>query len=125
MARKTKAAIAAETAARRAALVQNALRWTPPVSTDVPPPNYGDPISVGFYGNPYSLRVEPACSSTSAHAVGRTDRTTTQQSRHLCSTRLLALRKMRNEVEAVVASKLADVDEMIAEEEAKCSSPTT
>ena len=99
-----------------------ALRWTDPVAPDVPPPSSSQDLSKGFLPNSYSMRVEPACSSAVSHAFGRDDSTTSQGSRHLFSTRLLALRAMRHDVEKEAAAKLAAIDERIADEIASVDS---
>jgi hypothetical protein len=92
-----------------------ALRWTDPVEPDVPyPTGYGDKLSTGFC--PCYDRVEVACSSAGFHAVGRTDKTTSQQPRSLYSTRILALKALRHEVELRCANELARVDRMIEQE---------
>ena len=90
-----------------------ALRWTARVAPDVAPPESGG-LSKGFLPNAYSVRVEPACSSSVSHAFGRDDRTTSQGARWLFSTKVLALKAMRHEVEMEAAKKLHAIDELIA-----------
>jgi hypothetical protein len=98
--------------------IERALRFTPDVEPDVPiPDGYGDKLSKGFTFNAWQgVRVEPACSSSNFHAAGRTDQTTTQQGKRLFSTRLLALRAGRRELELTLARMLADVDAAIEHE---------
>jgi len=101
-----------------------ALRLTQRVEPDVPVPTSFSTDCLSFGYIPIGAqsdypRVEVACSSSGYHAVGRTDRTTSQGARRLFSTRLLALRALRYEVEQKVAQKLAKIDKMIEDEEAK------
>jgi hypothetical protein len=62
--------------------------------------------------------VEPACSSSVYHGFGNATKTTSQGARHLFSSRLLALRALRNDVEDDCAKRLRFVDRMIEAEEA-------
>lgn len=66
-----------------------------------------------YLGNP---RVEPACTSSISHCFGGQDKTDTQGPRKLYSTRLLALRGLRNALERRFAKILSEVDEQIEEE---------
>ena len=91
-----------------------ALRWTDEVLPDVSIPNSFDSLSVGWL--PAYDRVEPACSSSVFHALGRTDKTTSQQPKKLYSTKLLALKALRHEMELRCAEELARVDTKIAKE---------
>jgi hypothetical protein len=91
-----------------------ALRWTSEVKPDVPPPNDG--LTKGFLYNEYDPRVVPACSSGVYHAFGRDDKTDSQGSRALYSSKLLALRALRHAVEVESAKRIAKVDEMIEKE---------
>ena len=110
----------AEKALLEEALTQAALRWTSPVEPDVAPPspNTGSfaQLSRGFAFNSYSLRVSPACSSVTSHGIGSHDKTTTQRSIWLYSSRERALRAMRADLERQFAEKLREVDKMIAAE---------
>lgn len=106
----------------RFAIQKTALRATPIVKPDVAPPaSGGGKLATGFWPiAPHGFgggHVEPACSSTSYHAIGSNRATNSQGARSLYSTRLLALRAMRNEVERDAAQKLMDIDRLIAEEE--------
>ena len=108
-----------------ALLTASALRATSPVEPDVEPPGYQrsakDPdLTVGFLfaGEQSSMaRVEPSCSSSVHHGFGQTDKVTTQGSRRLYSTRLLALRALRYATEQHCANLLRKVDRMIEDEQ--------
>ena len=93
-----------------------ALRFTDPVTRDVPIPDFGAPLSTGFLYNSYSRKVAPACSSSISHSFGRNDKTTTQEPAELYSTKLRALKAMRNEMEIHFASILRTVDKQIEQE---------
>lgn len=119
--RLTKKEAAAQAERQEQARIRAALHWTeeaPP--KDVPPPT-GNGLSTGFAFNVYGRRVDVACSSAVFHAVGRTDQTTTQGSRALYSTRLLALQALRNALEWEFAKELDKIDRQI---EAEQISPT-
>ena len=96
-----------------------AFRFTDKVNPDVLAPLPGESFGklvtgyliVGEQGD--NPRVEVACSSSIHHSAGRNDRTTTQGPRNLFSTRLLALKAMRNIVEIRFASMLAEIDRKI------------
>jgi hypothetical protein len=97
-----------------------ALRWTEQVLKDVPPPTtYGKETS-GFVFNAYSFSVSAAWSSTVSHGIGshaREGRSSgSQNSISMYSTRLLALRGLRNAVEQESAKKLAEIDKQIEAE---------
>lgn len=100
------------------ALTASALRATSKVLPDVQPPA-GSGMSVGWL---YSGEagdypgVDVACSSSVFHGRGCTDRTTTQGRRALYSTKLLALKALRHEVELDCARRLRRIDIMIEEE---------
>ena len=97
-----------------------ALRWTEEVLPDVSPPaledNFGA-LSTGFSMNSYSQRVVEACSSSCSHGLDRTDRTNSQGSRHLFSSKLLAFKAMRWEIELKCAKELSQIDKLIEQEE--------
>lgn len=61
-------------------------------------------------------RVEPACSSEISHGFGSNDETRSQGGMALYSTRMLALRALRNAVEMDCAKRLLDIDERIEKE---------
>lgn len=98
----------------------SALRWTEPVARDLPPPSTFNGETSGFEFNSYSGTVLPAWSNSSAHGIGRPSRekgySASQNSRTLFSTRLLALKALRHEVEIEAAKKLAKIDSEIEAE---------
>ena len=60
------------------------------IEPDVPPPLGGEPMTTGWTYNEHSIRVLPACSSSVAHGLDQTDKTTSQRPLALYSTRGLA-----------------------------------
>lgn len=101
-----------------------ALCWTPKVEPDIPPPKGYDPtsrVSLTKGWLPCYDRVEPACSAASFHGTGRTTETTTQGPRSLYSTRLMALRAVRNDMEQRFAAELRRIDAWI---ELEIANPT-
>lgn len=97
-----------------------AWRRTEPVEPDVPIPGYDGPrlskgwlynAHLGSYGS--TAIVERACSSTVSHAFGQDDKTTTQQPRRLYSTKLLALKAARYDLEQQMEKILAETDRQI------------
>lgn len=100
----------------RESRIRAALHWTEVAEgPDVQPPTGFNELATGYMFNVYSLRVDSACSSAASHAIGRTDKTTSQRSLALFSTRLRALRALRNAAERRCAEQLADIDRMIEE----------
>ena len=99
--------------------LKGALRATSNVEPDVPIPlSFTESLSKGvlFSGETSSWpRVEPACSSCVFHNFGDDTRTSTQGSRRLYSTRLLAARALRYAVEQDCCARLARLDKMIEE----------
>lgn len=97
-----------------------ALRWSEPVSKDVSPPSGYQSIASGFVFNADNGSVEPAWSSPGHHGIGRSEPETKYSGRqnpiYMFSTRLLALRGLRNAVEREAAEKLAAIDEQIERE---------
>lgn len=101
-----------------------ALCWTPEIKPDIPPPPGYDPtnrVSLTKGWLPCHDRVEPGCSSSCYHAMGKTTDTTTQGCRSLYSTRLLALRAVRHQMELRFAAELKRIDEWI---ELEIANPT-
>jgi hypothetical protein len=91
-----------------------ALRWTEPVAPDVPTPK-GNELSRGYLPIGVmsdSARVTEACSSSVNHGLDH-QKTSTQQPRALYSTRLLALKALRHQIEIDCAQRLARVDRQI------------
>lgn len=103
-----------------------ALRWTDPVKPDVPPPSGSVRYSYGWLtGGAYEHSTQ-AWSSSVTHgrsAPEKAGRNGSQNCRHLYSTRLLALRARRHEMECDFAKQLADVDAEISKELAVMSAP--
>ena len=95
-----------------------AWRRTAAVVKDVMPPEELGSMSVGWvcYGADYDPKTDVACSGRVGHAVGRTDKTTTQGRIEMYSSKLLALMQARYQVEEYAAKKLAAIDAMIAAE---------
>lgn len=92
-----------------------ALCWTDEApGPDVPPPvGSGNQLTTGYVYNEYAESVAEACSSSYNHAIGRTDRTTSQRPISLFSTRERALRALRNALERRAAEMLARIDGQI------------
>jgi hypothetical protein len=95
-----------------------ALRCTPVVLPDVPIPTRFHNLVKGFLycASQSAWRVEPACSSCHEHSFGNNDKTTIRDGKKLFSTRLLALRALRNDAERQCAEWLAAIDAMIDRE---------
>lgn len=110
--KQSKAAMAAEAA--RQIQVCAALHWTDDndIAPDVPPPTGWNELTTGWTFNAYARWIDVACSSSFAHAVGRTDKTTAQNSRALYSTRARAVRALRCAVERECAELLLKIDGM-------------
>lgn len=96
--------------------VRCSLRLTEPVFPDVEIPKYDEPDTKGFMMNSYSMRVDKACSSAHGHCSTGDDKTTSQGGIKIFSTKLLALKAMRSEVEIRIAKELRKIDKMIEEE---------
>lgn len=94
-----------------------ALRWTEPrQEPDVLPPTEWDVLTTGYLYNTYRATVIEACSSQGAHSQGRIDKTDSQGRRALYSTKVLALKALRAELEREYAKVLAGIDRLIASE---------
>lgn len=118
--RKTKAEREreAQAAIEQARRISAARRWTDDsdIEPDVPPPSGFNELTTGWVYNAYARRIDVACSSSVSHAIGRTDRTTTQGARALYSTRERALRALRVALERQFAEELAKVDALLERE---------
>lgn len=92
-----------------------ALRFTEPVSPNVKPPSSSGELTKGWIplGTYESMRAAPACSSSGGHGWDTQEKTYSQGSRWLFSTKLLALKAGRNEIERQCAAALARIDEEI------------
>lgn len=107
---------------RRELAEARALRYTPRVEPDLPAPRplTGEKIS-GWDFNSYSFEVKQAWSESFAHGNGPArDRrmTASQGAVPLYSTKLRALKAMRNEMERKAARDQAEVDALIEQEAA-------
>ena len=92
-------------------------RRTDKIVPDLLPPDYlNNRIINGYSYNLYALRVEKACTSSISHSFGNWDKTTSQNTLELYSTRLLALKAMRYEFELKCAAELYKIDNMIEKE---------
>jgi hypothetical protein len=92
------------------------------IKPDVPPPGHGSrhgSLTKGWLYNIYSKRVEPACSTSTGHAFGRNDRTTTQNPRWLYSTESLAYRAMQAEMEEQMLKELGQIEMRIKQAETR------
>ena len=102
-----------------------ALRWTNPVERDVLPPKSGQfhrEYTEGWDYNAPSSRVWQGWSNSIGHGTGPVPKPNdytsgSQGSRAMFSTKLLALRAMRHEMERQAARMLMQVDRQIAAEE--------
>lgn len=115
------AATAQEAQLAQQARERAALRWSDDsdVAPDVSPPERGSELTTGWLFNAYARRVNVACSDVVSHAVGKTDRTTTQGAQRLYSTRTRALRALRCAMEREFAAALAKIDAEIQKEQVK------
>lgn len=103
-----------------------ALRWTDPVERDVPAPtpdSASGTYSEGWDYNAHSKLVWLGWSGPVSHGDGPAPsgglyRSGRQNSRSLFSTKALALKAMRNEIERMAAENLREVDRRIALETA-------
>ena len=96
-----------------------ALRFTDPVTTDLPiPTGLSSEVTQGYLYNSYSNCVYEAWSNSVYHGRGKYSKgvSASQNPRRLYSTKILALRALRNALEKEAAAKLADIDQMIAAE---------
>jgi len=101
-------------------LTQFALRHTQEVLPDVPPPPCGSPfgaLTKGFLYNSYNQQITKACSSSLYHNFNSDEKTNAQGEKWLFSTKILALKAMRYEMEQKFARQLRIVDIMIEEAE--------
>lgn len=100
--------------------VKLALHVTKPVQFDVHPPTSlraTDEAPVqGYVQNSFAYSVEEACTSSWRHMIGTKEtnsRRWSQGSISMYSSKLLAYKAMRNEVELRYASKLRKLDKLI------------
>lgn len=104
---------------KRQLAIAKAFRFTNPVNKDVAPPSggWGSTLSTGWVFNSYTKKVDVACSSQVHHAIGKTDKTSTQNPIWMFSSKLLALKALRHDLERKFAEELANIDKMIEIEE--------
>jgi hypothetical protein len=99
-----------------------ALRFTPLVERDLPAPDRGTSGMIsGWDYNAYYMNAEQAWSESVAHGRGsapKSSMSASQGALSLYSTKLLALKAMRNEMEHKAARELAKVDALIEQEAA-------
>lgn len=101
---------------RKQLAIAKAFRFTEPVERDVQPPESYSALATGWVYNEYNCMVSVACSNSVHHAVGRTDKTNTQRPISMYSSKLLALKGLRNALEQKYAKALADIDAQIEKE---------
>lgn len=109
----------AHEAALKQLRIQGALRFTTKVEFDVPPPQAGG-LTSGWQKNAYSMVVERGWSRSASHGSGETrpaDTSGSQCCQWLYSTKLLALKALRNAIEMKAAEQLAAIDLRIEQEE--------
>ena len=102
---------------RKQLLLAKAFRRTDPVEPDVMPPGHSDPLKAirkgwlpsTYLGN-YGDWVSPACTSLLYHNPNNDDKTSTQGSRRLYSSKLLALKAARYSIECQCEAILAKID---------------
>ena len=103
-------------------LTQSALRATSEVKPDVPIPGKWGELVKGWKpvaSTSNSARVEKSCSCAGFHSVGSWDgQGKSQRPIQQYSTKLLALKALRWEVEQDCASRLRSIDRQIEAEEA-------
>jgi hypothetical protein len=95
-----------------------ALRWTEKVEPDLPIPEWNKSTS-GWKFNSYSKSVSKMWSEGGSHGSGdgrRAGYCASQQGIRLYSTKALALKAMRYEVELAAARDLLRIDKMIQDE---------
>ena len=99
-----------------------AFRFTPLVGRDLPAPSTsGGGVISGWDYNAYYMNAEQAWSKSVAYGLGaapKSNMSASQGARSLYSTKLLALKAMRNEMERKAARELAKVDALIEREAA-------
>jgi len=98
-----------------------ALKHWPEVLPDVAPPTTSidsfNKLTIGYVFNTYSKTVCVACSSSVGHAIGITDKTTSQQPIYMYSTKKLALRAMLHELSMRFAHEMRQVEKMLEVED--------
>jgi hypothetical protein len=97
--------------------VKLALRFTEKIEPDLKKPEaFAKEMTKGWHFNSHSLLVGKACSTSINHSTWGDEKTTTQGGINMFSSRLLAIKAMRHEVEKECAEKLRKIDIMIEKE---------
>jgi len=92
------------------------LKFTDEVKPDLmPPESRSDLIVNGYHFNSHTKIVSEACTSSTYHNVWGWDKTTTKGAKALYSSRILAYKAMRNELELQFAKQLRTIDKKIEE----------
>jgi hypothetical protein len=91
-----------------------ALKYWPEVLPDVAPPTTDisslNKLTTGYVFNAYSKTVSVACSSSVSHAIGRTDKTTSQKPISMYSTKKMAYQAMLHEMSERFAYEMRRVE---------------
>jgi hypothetical protein len=96
-----------------------ALHFSDPVEPDVlPPKNFGAVVN-GYVFNEHSEEVRKSCSSNILHSAWGWDNPSSRGHIKQYSSKLLALKALRHEMELKFAAKLHKIDQMIEEEAIK------
>lgn len=90
--------------------LHRAFRLTEPVERDLMPPDSTSELSKGWNFNAYSGRVGKHCSHSVGNGAGW-EKTSSQKSMRLFSTKELAIKALRYAVERKVMRQLLDVDQ--------------
>lgn len=110
-----------------------ALRWTEPVSKDLPPPSHSwkpgsteSRYTEGWAFNDYNKTVYQAWSESISHGTGPYPsdsryRSASQRPLSMFSTKLLALKALRHAVEKIAAADLMEIDRQIAAEQTEAA----
>lgn len=105
---------------KRQVAINRALNWTQSIAPDLKVPSFDDKDSSGFVFNAHNAHVQPAWSTSVSHGVGQPARmkgySASQRGISMYSSKLLALRALRHEMELAFANRLADVDKQIEAE---------
>ncbi len=70
----------------------------------------------GFTYNEYSIEVRESCSTSVDHSVHSNKKTSSQNGISMFSTKILALKALRNALEVKAANELYKIDKIIEEE---------
>ncbi len=96
------------------------LRFTDKVIKDIPVPVpilcSGSQLIKGFTYNEHSVQVNESCSTSVGHSVHSNKKTSSQNGISMFSTKILALKALRNSLEVKAANVLYKIDKLIEEE---------